>query len=43
MLHETEHVLAVRHGENAWLSTVESFLLDQDPAELMDLLAEADR
>ncbi len=43
VLHETEHVLAVRHGENAWLSTVESFLLDQDPAELMDLLAEADR
>ncbi len=42
-LEKTDHVFAVRHGENAWLTTVESFLLDQDRAELLDLLAEADR
>jgi polar amino acid transport system substrate-binding protein len=36
-LKETDHVMAVPHGENAWLTTLERFLLDS-PDEIGALL-----
>jgi polar amino acid transport system substrate-binding protein len=36
-LAETDHVMAVPHGENAWLVALERFLLDR-PGEIDDLL-----
>ena len=29
-LNESDHVMAVPHGENAWLSAVERFLLERE-------------
>ena len=36
---ETDHVMAVRHGENGWLVVLEKFLL-RDPGLIDELLAE---
>jgi polar amino acid transport system substrate-binding protein len=33
---ETEHVFAIRHGENAWLSAIERFLDGQDVRALLE-------
>jgi ABC-type amino acid transport substrate-binding protein len=33
---ETEHVFAIRHGENAWLSAIERFLDGQDVGALLE-------
>jgi polar amino acid transport system substrate-binding protein len=38
---ETDHVMAVPHGENAWLVRLERFLLD-DPTEIDRILEEND-
>jgi polar amino acid transport system substrate-binding protein len=40
-LSETDHVMAVRHGENGWLVRVESFLLS-DPKRIDRILEEGD-
>jgi hypothetical protein len=38
---ESDHVMAVPHGENAWLVRLERFLLD-DPTEILQILEEHD-
>jgi polar amino acid transport system substrate-binding protein len=40
-LSETDHVMAVPHGENAWLVRLERFLLE-DPAEIEAILERND-
>lgn len=39
-LRSEDHVFAVRMGENAWLTTVEDYLLDLDREELVRVLTE---
>ncbi|TDQ51557.1 substrate-binding periplasmic protein [Actinorugispora endophytica] len=41
-LSRSDHVMAVRMGENAWLATVEGYLLDVPDEELRRLLVEAE-
>ncbi len=41
MLHQDERVMAVRMGENAWLTTVERFLMGHEQADIADLARDA--